>query len=165
MNHPTTTQTNSLPKEISWQALEYPEYKKHPLWFMGLGLVIALLVLYGIYSQSWTTVSAFVLFGILALVYSTQKPKTLTITLTGQGVQVNTMIYNYPIIKKFWIAYNPPEVKSLYLETTAYLDHSVKLELGNQDPRLVKAYLKQYLEEDLDANESTADLIARKIKF
>lgn len=153
------------PKEITWQTLEYPEYKKHPLWFIGLALFIAALVLYGIYIKSWTTVVAFALFGILALIYASQKPKTLTIKINGQGVQVNNILYVYPVIRKFWIIYNPPEVKSLYLETTAYIDHTVKLELSNQDPRAVKILLKQYLEEDLEAKESTADLIARKIKF
>jgi hypothetical protein len=153
------------PKEITWQTLEYPEYKKHPLWFIGLALVIAVLVLYGIYIKSWSTIASFALFGVLALIYASQKPKTLTIKINGQGVQVNNILYGYPVIRKFWIVYSPPEVKSLYLETTTYIDHIVKLELSNQDPRVVKTLLKQYLEEDLEAKESTVDLIARKIKF
>jgi hypothetical protein len=158
-------QTSQQPKEISWQALEYPEYKKHPLWFIGLALIVALLVLYGISTKSWTTVVMFILFGALGLVYAIQKPRTLTIKLTGQGVQINSLMYGFPIIRKFWIIYSPPEVKSLYLETSAYLNRIVKLELGNQDPRAVKAFLRQYLEEDLEATESTADFIARKLKF
>jgi hypothetical protein len=154
-----------MEKEISWQALEYPEYKKHPLWFIALALVVGALVLYGIYSKSWTTVATFALLGAMAVVYAAQKPKTLTIRLTGQGVQVNNLTYPYSVIRKFWIIYHPPAVKTLYLETTAYLNHILSLELGNQDPRAVKAFLKQYLQEDLDATESATDLIARKLKF
>lgn len=165
MDNQQANSTTPPTKEISWQALEYPEYKKHPLWFVGLAIVTALLVLYGIYIKSWTTAAAFFLFGVLVMIYATQKPKTVTIKINGQGIQINNLLYGYPVIKKFWIIYNPPEVKSLYFETTAYLDRVVKLELGNQDPIAVKALLKQYLEEDLDAEESAADLIARKIKF
>jgi hypothetical protein len=152
-------------KEISWQAPEFAEYRKHPLWFVGFGLVIALLVLFGIYTQSWTTAVLFTLFGLLGVIYASSKPKTVTIKITGSGIQVNSLEYSYRVIKKFWIMYHPPEVKTLYLETNAYLDRIVKIELANQNPNDVRDILKQYLEEDLDQTESVADMIARKIKF
>ena len=152
-------------KELSWEALEYPEYKKHPLWFMGFAVVTALLVLYGILSGSWTTAVLFGLFGVLGIVYSSQKPKTVVVRLTGLGIQVGGVSYSYRVIKKFWIIYFPPDVKSLYLETNAYLEHIVKIELADQDPRAVKEFLKEYVEEDLEETESLPDVIARKIRF
>ena len=162
-NHPNSQAVE--PKEITWQALEYPEYKKHPLWFMGLAVIIALIVVYGIYTNSWTTIIAFSLFGAMAFIYAGRKPRTITVKLDARGVHMNQLQYNYAIIRKFWIIYSPPEVKVLYIETNAYLDHQVRIELGNQDPRVVKSFLKQYLEEDLDGEENILDVMARKIKF
>ncbi|HYC79737.1 MAG TPA: hypothetical protein VEC17_01790 [Candidatus Binatia bacterium] len=153
------------PKEITWQAPEYQEYKKHPLWFMAFGLITALLVLFGIYSGSWTTAITFALFGIVGLIYASQKPKTVTIKLTGTGVQAHNMMYDYRTVKKFWIVYHPPVTKCLYLETNAYLNSVIKIELANQDPRAVKTFLSRYVEEDVDGMENIVDVIARKVKF
>ena len=167
MENQTNVQTpaSNLPKEISWQALEFPEYKKHPLWFMALAVIIAALVVFGIYTNSWTTIVVFSLLGIMAFIHSSKRPQTIAVRLDGTGIHLNDVSYNYAIIKKYWIIYSPAEVKVLYLETTSYLDHTVKIELGNQDPRPVKDFLKQYLEEDLDGEERFVDVVARKIKF
>jgi hypothetical protein len=152
-------------KEISWMSPEFRDYQKHPLWFVTFALVTALLVMYGIYTKSWTTSLAFLLMGIMGVVYASQKPRLLKVKVSGAGVQLQNLLYNYRIIKKFWIVYNPPEVKTLYLETSAYLNSIVKIELGNQDPTQLRNYLKQYLEEDLDQQESIVDIISRKLKF
>lgn len=167
MNLTTNQNPNpsSTPKELSWQALEFTEYKKHPLWYVALAVLIAGLVLYGIYTQSWTTVVTFILFGLMIANYAARKPKTVTVKLTSNGVSVDTANYEYKVVRKFWIIYYPPEVKTLYLETNAYLNNLIRIELGNQDPRKVKEFLKPYLEEDLEATESIADVIARKLKF
>ncbi len=157
-------QKTSPKKEISWQALEYPEYKKNPFWFVLFGLVVALLVLFGIYTDSWTTAILFLLCGIIGIVYSSQKPKTVNIALNATGVRINSLFYSHKTIKKFWIIYNP-EVKTLYLETTAYLDRIIRIELANQDPVEIKNFLSQYLEEDLEHEETFSDRIARKMKF
>jgi hypothetical protein len=155
----------NLPKEITWQAPEYQEYRKHPLWFIGFGLVMALLVLYGIYTKSWTTAIMFGMFAFVGLIYASQKPKTIIIKLSGTGVQVHTQQIDYRAIRKFWVVYNPPVIRCLYLETTSYLNPIVKIELANQDPRMVKSFLSKYVEEDLDGMESLVDVVARKMKF
>lgn len=155
----------NLPKEISWHAPEFPEYRKHPLWFVFFGILVAMLVLYGIYTKSWTTAIVFGLMGVLGLIYGSQKPRVVEIKLNGIGINVNSLTYSFKVIKKFWIIYEPSQIKVLYFETNAYLDRIVKIELEDQDPRIIKSFLKQYIEEDLDGTESTVDLIARKLKF
>jgi hypothetical protein len=153
------------PKEIKWQAPEYPDYKKHPLWFVGFGLVIAALVLYGVLSGSWTTALTFILFGVAGLIFANKKPKTVTITINSTGIKIDETKYNYSVIKKFWILYELPELKALYFETSAYLNRVIKIELENQNPNVIREFLKKYLEEDLDQTESLADTISRKVNF
>jgi hypothetical protein len=166
---PTPTQVHmvnpNLPRQISWETPEYPEYRKHPLWFLGFAVLMALFVLYGIFTASWTTVVLFALLGVLGIFYAAQKPKIVTVTLDPTGVHINNLTYSYQVIKKFWIVYDALEVRSLYLETSAYFNHILKLELADQDPLLTKNFLKQYLEEDLDRHESFADAIARRLRF
>ncbi|MBX4188160.1 MAG: hypothetical protein KW793_03425 [Candidatus Doudnabacteria bacterium] len=157
--------TTSEKKEIIWQAPEFKEYAKHPLWFVGFSLTVALLVLFGIFTKSWTTSVVFLLMGILGVVYASQRPRTITVKVNGLGVQVDNLMYSFKTIKKFWIVYYPPEVKVLYLETSAYLNRIMKLELLNQDPIELRDFLKTYVEEDLEGEENLVDVISRKIKF
>jgi hypothetical protein len=152
-------------KPLTWQAPEFLDHRKHPLWFVGLGIITALLVLFGIYTKSWTTAIMFGLFGFGSLIYSSQRAKTVTITLSGTGVQIDNKNFDYRNIRKFWIVYHPPVVKCLYLETNAYINHLIKIELIDQDPRAIREFLAKYLEEDLDGEESIVDVVARKVKF
>ncbi len=158
-------QPKTQKKEITWKALEYPEYRKHPLWFAGFGLLTALLVLFGLFTGSWTTALVFGLCAVLGIVYASKKPKTIDVKVTGLGVQVDGMEYSYQVIKKFGIAYYPPDVKALYLETSAYLNALVKIELGGQDPNELREFLKKYVEENLEQQEAFTDALARKLKF
>jgi hypothetical protein len=107
----------------------------------------------------------FILITVLLLYFGSQKPKLIKVQAGTTGITIGTITYEYKIIKKFWIVYYPPQVKVLYLETGAYLNNLVRIELGNQDPVAVKKFLLQYLEEDLDGQESLVDIIARRLKF
>lgn len=158
---------NPTPKSpaLSWQAPEFQEYQKHPLWFAAVAVITAGLVLYGIFTKSWTMAVVFGLAGLMAVVYAAQKPNTITITLSGLGVQIGKDMFAYRDLVKFWILYTPPDVKALYVESKSSFNRVIKIELADQDPISVRTYLKEYLVEDLEQQESLADIIARKLKF
>lgn len=161
----TNNSTTSTDHVISWQAPEFQEYKKHPFWFIGLALLIAAVVLYAILIESWSMAVTFILLGILGIVFGSQKPKTVDIHINGVGIQINNVLYNYREIKKFWIIYIPGELKILYLETSSIINRIVKIQLEDQNPQPIREYLKTYIHEDLDQQESLVDVIARKLKF
>jgi hypothetical protein len=156
---------NQNPKTLTWETLEHAEHKKHPLWFIGLAVIMSLVVLYAFNTGSWSMAIVFILITVLLLYFGSQKPKLIKVQAGTTGITIGTITYEYKIIKKFWIVYYPPQVKVLYLETGAYLNNLVRIELGNQDPVAVKKFLLQYLEEDLDGQESLVDIIARRLKF
>lgn len=166
MENPNNNQPrNRAGKIITWNAPEYAEAKKNPLWFVALAVVMGVVVLYGINAGSWSMVTVFILITLLMLYFGAQKPRTISVRLDATGVSVNNILYEYKVIRKFWMVYYPPEVKVLYLETGAYLNNLVRIELGKQDPVAVKNFLLQYLEEDLDGKESMVDILARKLRF
>ena len=60
---------------------------------------------------------------------------------------------------------NVTPIKTLYFETSAYLNNKISLELNEQDPVAVKLFLSQYLIEDLERDESVSDALARRLKI
>ena len=152
-------------KEISWEAPEFKELVKGPYWYMFYAGITVLLIGYGAYTNSLITIIAFSVMSLVGLTFAFRKPEKITFTLTSTGIVVADKNFPYKIIKKFWIVYYPPEIKTLNLETSAYLNSHIKIELGDQNPIEVKKFLKNYLPEDLDKEESLPEVIARKLKF
>ena len=158
---------NPIQKEevISWEAPEFVHHPKTAIWYIGFTLLAVGLIIYSFYSKSILTMITFGLIIILGFIFSHRKPRVITHKLTPAGIILGDIIYPYRNIVKFWILYNPPHIKTLNLETTAYLNQQVALQLADQDPVAVKVYLVKHLPEDLDKEESLTDAIARRLKF
>lgn len=149
---------------LKWIALEFKHHKKNFLWYIVFSLVTLGLIGYAIYIQNWLTLTTFVCLAIVTLVFANQRPQMIEHELSSTEIRVGQTLYPYRIIKKFWIIYTKDN-KSLNFETTAYLNNVVTLQLGRENPLEIKNYLKPYLQEDLDREESFTDIISRKIKF
>ncbi|MDP3993805.1 MAG: hypothetical protein U1C57_00770 [Candidatus Doudnabacteria bacterium] len=151
--------------EISWSAPEYQHYPKSLGWFIFLFLAGAGLTLYFLLQKDFLTSILFALLFIIIYFFSKAKPRTLHITLDRQGIKINNNRLPYSQIKKFWIVYDPPEVKILNFETLAYLNRYLTLQLESQDPVNIRQFLLSYLPEDLDGGEQFSDKLSRKLRF
>jgi hypothetical protein len=150
---------------ISWEASEFVHHAKNPLWYIGFAVLAGALIVYGIFSGSLITIIMFALIVALAFVYAHRKPRTMNHDLTLTGIILGDTMYPYKSIRKFWIIYEPPQVKTLNIETGSYLNSHVTIQLGDQDPVAVKMFLKNYLIEDLNREESFVDIIARRLRL
>jgi len=158
-------ENKSLKNAIEWTAYEYQYVPKSTSWHIAYSIMSALLIGYAVYSRSLMTIITFVVLSVVGWLFAIRKPKKMLYGLSTTGVVMDTTSIPYKNIKNFWILYKPPHVKTLNFETTAYLNRTVSIELGNQDPLEVKRFLQNYLLEDLDREESLTDIIARHIKF
>ena len=154
-----------MANEISWSAPEYQHYPKSIGWFVLLSLAGAGLTLYFLWQKDFLTSILFALFFVIIYFFSKTKPRTLRITLDSQGVKINNTRLPHSQIKKFWIVYDPPEVKILNFETLAYLNRYLTLQLESQDPVKIRQFLLSYLPEDLDSGEQLSDTLSRKLRF
>jgi len=79
---------------------------------------------------------------------------------------VGTKFYPFSELEKYWIIYNPPEVKTLYFEPKNIIKHRLSVPLLDADPLLIRSYLNQYLFEDLDVEEEPlSDRLGRILKM
>ena len=156
---------NKISETLSWTAPSHIRPKRSLNWYLGFSLIAAGLIAYAVYTRSILTFITFFLIIIVLPIFSSQPTREVTYKATKTGIAVGKIIYPYKIIRKFWILYHPPEVKTLNFETTAYLNNRVIVQLGSQDPVELKLVLSQYLPEDLDQEESFSETLARKLKI
>ena len=150
---------------LTWTAPSHIQPKRSTTWYMGFILVATGLISYAFYTKSIITAITFFLIIAVVLVLTLERPKLTIYKITKTGIIVGRVMYPFGIIKKFWIVYHPPQIKTLNFETTAYLNNKVILQLGKQDPISLKMVLSKYIEEDLDQKESLSEGLARKLKI
>jgi len=152
-------------REIVWTAPEFVHYPKSRGWFLILGIAGLALIAYFLVQKDFLTSMMFVLLLAMAFLFARARPRQITITLTPRGVKLNDTLLAYQQIKTFWIVYEPPHIKTLNFETSAYLNRFLTLQLEDMDPVQVRDFLLEYLSEDLDRQERLPDKISRTLKF
>ena len=155
----------NLPETLTWKAPTYQEQERSSGWYLGFTLISVALLAFAIYNKSIITGITFILIILVVFILSIQSSTITTYRIGKTGISVGNTPYPYKTIKKFWIIYDPPEIKTINFETTAYINNKVSLQLGSQDPVQVKLVLSQYLREDLDREESLSETLARRLKI
>lgn len=150
---------------IRWCAPEYVYHEKSWLWFAVAGFVALAFVIYGLLTGGWTfSVAIIVLAGIYYLVYR-DKPQIVDITISDVGVKIGRHIFPYNHLKIFWVVYDPPSVKRLYLRTTSRLHPDISVSLEETDPAELRRVLKIHLKESDATLEPMSDTLIRVFKL
>jgi hypothetical protein len=153
-------------KPMKWT---FPEYVKHErkrgwyLWIIGISIF---LIIYGILKENWILALIVVMFGIIFLINHRNHPEELALELGHDGIKIGSRVYKYEEINKFWIMYNPPHVKTLYFDMKSPVKPRIPIPLEDENPIEVKAFLREYLEEDIEAEqEPFSDAFGRVFKL
>jgi len=88
---------------INWQAKEYIERKKTGGWYVGLAVVTAALVGLSIWLQYYSFLAVIVAAVIALIVYITRAPRTLTYSLTEDGISEGNNLHPFDKFKSFGI--------------------------------------------------------------
>lgn len=145
-----------------WTIQEYDHHDRNLFWYVfmiGLGLI---LVLYGMLSGNFLFALIIILFAIILFLQSHQTPLQVSFQIAELGILVGNSFYTYSEFENFYIIYEPPEVKTLFIETKSTFRPILRIPLLDMNPIEVRLTLKQYLEEDTSKEEEPlADKLAR----
>ncbi len=151
--------------EISWQAPEFIHRPKSSMWFILVGIAGTGLILYFLFQRDYLTALLFFLLGLVTFYFARLPAKNIQIQIGSKGLRLNQIQIPYQKLKKFWIVYEPPIIKTLNFETTAYFNRFITLQLENENPLPIREILLKYIPEDLERGEQLDDKIARTLKF
>jgi hypothetical protein len=150
---------------LTWQAPEFIAHQRGKKWFLIAGIVVLLLVLYALYTNSATMAIAFiVLAGVYYLTHN-QNPKIIDVRITELGISVADKFYPYNMINSYWIVYNPPYVHNLNLRLSNKTFSKVVVQLDVQDPVEVRKILAKELPEIEGESESMAEILIRLLRL
>ena len=162
----TKTDVNTGEVIFYWTIKEYEKYARGKRWYLIMSLIAGLLILYSVLTANYLFALIIVLFGIILIMQEMNEPMEMDFAICETGIVVGTKYYPYSELEKYWIIYSPPDVKILYFELKGVVFHRLGVNLGDINPNEVRAFLNQYLFEDLENEEEPlSDRLGRLFKL
>ncbi len=158
---------NPYGEEIhSWLIDEYERHERGPLWYAIAFIVGVGMVLYAMITQNFLFAIIVIMGGIIVGLSSMREPRRLLFQMTSRGVLVGDEFVPYKNLKSFWILYDPPHTKCLYLDFRNSITPHIRVALEDQDPLKVRSALLEFLhEESSREGEPISELLGRVLKL
>ena len=147
-----------------WQAPEFETYETDGRYLAYLGLVLAVIVAYAIYTNSPIMAITFILIGVVAYIYMHKEARTLDFMITYDGVMAGREIYEFENIKSFWIFYEPNGLKVVSLHTKSFLPPYVHIPLHEENPVEVREVLMKFIPE-IKQEAGVVDALERLLRI
>lgn len=147
---------------IQWQFPEY-EQRVRPKWWWLLAIVVwlALVIWAALAQHSFLYLLILLFAAIIFITLERREPQSLTCSITDEGVEVDDHLYLFDDLETFFIIYQPPQIKNLYLIRKSWRP-ILAIPLHNQNPSEVKKVLAPRLKEELERTEEPfLDQLAR----
>lgn len=149
-----------------WEAPLYPTYPRGPLWYFGITAGTLILVSYALLTNNFLFAFLLLLSAIILVLAGNEQAPIALAQVGDIGVVWNGTLYLYRDIVNFAIIYDPPYVRTLYLETKSLTRHTVRIDLEDQDPVELRAHLRVYLSENTDLQmEPGSDILGRLLRI
>lgn len=149
---------------IKWTAHEFQHYEKGPGWYLTFFIIAALILIYEIIAKDYFAALIMLIVFAIAYFYARRRPDEITVSITPKGISRNGQHIPFHSVKYFWVVHHD-QAKAIHLETNAYLNHSVIIQLNDQDPEEVAEVLSNFIEESAPNVEPLTHRIARKLRF
>lgn len=134
-------------------------------WYIGMAVFFSAIVAINIVIKLYMSAIVTVLLAILVLTTATRKNKKFKVRFLALGLEVMDNFFPWSEFEKFWILYEPPALKKLYLKRRNRVISEVIIELGDENPLKIRDLLLPLLAEDKSKEESKIDLVTRTLKL
>lgn len=146
-----------------WQVDEYEQHDRSRRWYLVVGILAVLLILYGVFTSNFLFTLIILLAGIIVYLQSQQAPMSVPVAITEKGVIVGRRFYSYDEFLQFYIIFIPGQVKTLYFDSRSAFQPRLQLPIDDLDPTEVRETLSQFLDEDFEKEDEPFSEQVRKI--
>ena len=151
-------------KITTWHSREFVYYEKSTGWYITFTAIILMLIAYNIFLKDYFAALTFFLIGLATWYFAQIKPSIVEVSISDKGIYFDETHIPYASIKRFWIVHHQ-KAKALHLETTAYLNRFMVIQLEDQDPEVIRDILIEFIPQTPDNEETLTRRLARKFKF
>jgi hypothetical protein len=150
--------------ELSWQAPEFKHYHKNLGWHITFVAIVILIIGYQIISGDYFGAISVGFIAVFAGYLLRQKPSEVSVSLSDQGLHIDDLHIPYRNMQHFWVV-DTQHHRTLNIETTAYLNKLIILELEDQDPDAVREILAQNVPEHTSDQPSVVQQIMHHLRM
>lgn len=148
-----TPQTDIGAPYFAWMLKEYESEPRHKRWFIFMGVVSGLCLLYAMFTGNFMFVTVLLLFAVIMFLQSHSDAPDVRFEIGELGILIGNRLYLYNELTAFYLIYQPPEVKTLYIETKSAVRPTLRIPLSDQNPLEIREVLSQFLPEDFEKEE------------
>lgn len=138
---------------VQWEFPEFTTVKRSRAWNAVAFVILALLVIYAVYTANFLFAMILALCTFILVYQYFQKPRPIPVVIAEDGIIVDKQFYLYKDLKGFYLIYEPPYSKYLYLEFKNKLRNDLPVPLEDVNPISVREALLNYLDENIERNE------------
>lgn len=150
---------------LSWEAPEYVIYHKTTGWYVGFGVLLALLLFSAILLQSFLTGVVFLLAGVLIFLYSERTPRRIRYEVRDTGIRVGERFYLFRELAAFNLVERGDTVYML-LKSRRFILPMIHVPLAEEtDHQKLRKIMLRHMKEDHEFNEPLADVLAHWLGF
>lgn len=151
----------------NWTYPEYIERKRSKRWYAIALTVVLALIIFSILTSNYLFIIIVAAFVFIYGMQYRRHPVDLEFIIYEDGISPDpNTFYEWQVIKNFWIIYEPPEVKKLYLSFKSSFRPGMHVSLENQNPLNIRKIMLEYIPEDTEKeNESFSDGVTRILKL
>lgn len=150
---------------IRWDVSDQHDHVRSALWYVIAGIVAIGFLIWAIGTRNFLFAFIVIMFGVIIMTHRIRPSLRYAFVISELGIQLGSRFYPWKDIARFWIVYEPPEVKTLYFDFGG-LRPRLPIPLEDTDPNRVRKILLTVLTEDTARNEEPlSDWIARILKI
>jgi hypothetical protein len=151
---------------LSWKFPEFLNYQRGKTWYVIATVVGAGLVIWSLATLNYLFAIVVVMVGVIVVAQGRRQPHDVVVQISEDGITVAQSFYRYKDIKSFWIVYDPPLIKKLFIDFKSAVRPTLTIQLENENPVNVRRILTKYIDEDIEKDEEPAsDSISRLLKI
>lgn len=156
-NTPVDNSTENLKKSLAeWSFPEFVKYERTRGWYIIAGVIIAAGLVYSVWTANFPFALIILMVVVVYYMHFVRTPEEVQFAIFDNGLQVGHRFIKWRELKKFWILYDPPEVKKLYFSYKSSIRPYLSIPLDKQNPIELRKMLSKCLEEDLEQEEEPA---------
>lgn len=141
-NDGTLTHTTLL-----WSGYEHEHIEREDEWYWGLGIIAISLALVSVIFGDALFALVIIMAAVTLALISRHPPALTEFELSEKGVRVAHRLHRYREIVRFWVDDEDPAHPVLLLHTNKPLTAMISIPITEVDPKAVRAYLKEHVEE------------------
>lgn len=148
---------------LEWQTPAYLQAEKSKGWYLLMGLIVLLFVIYDVMTGGYVVSMTFLLFAAVYYFLERNKAPIIKVAITDVGIRFGGQFFQYREIQSFWIL-SEDGLRTLHIKPISGINREIAIFIPDETPlSRVRELLKPQIAEEEGKKESFSDQLIRNL--